>query len=218
MKKQIPQNRTKKAPAYRGRQKDPKKAEAIISAARKLFMEHGFENVSVEAIAAEAEISKVTVYSHFKGKEELFERVLVTMCDEYPLVELQEIDEETDFRQALELHGIRLISIISSREVQDFHQSLNLKSNQFKSIMKMVYHGGPERTWKDLELLLKEGKKYGLHSAPDCKRAADQLLSMWKGMEFVKQEMGVSKGRSKKKMLDDIRGAIDLFMRAWPPQ
>ena len=46
--------------------------EQLIDIGRLLFAEKGFEAVSVEEIAAKAEVSKPVVYEHFGGKEGLY--------------------------------------------------------------------------------------------------------------------------------------------------
>ena len=46
--------------------------EQLISVARGLFAERGFEGTSVEEIAAQAGVSKPVVYEHFGGKEGLY--------------------------------------------------------------------------------------------------------------------------------------------------
>jgi AcrR family transcriptional regulator len=49
---------------------------AISEAAIALFMENGFDNVSVAEVAAAAEVSKMTVFNYFPAKEDLvLERV-----------------------------------------------------------------------------------------------------------------------------------------------
>jgi TetR/AcrR family transcriptional regulator len=46
--------------------------ESVINAASKLFYLKGYESVTVDDIASEAEIGKTTMYSYFKDKESLF--------------------------------------------------------------------------------------------------------------------------------------------------
>lgn len=46
--------------------------EQLIEIARTVFSEKGFDGVSVEEIAARAEVSKPVVYEHFGGKEGLY--------------------------------------------------------------------------------------------------------------------------------------------------
>lgn len=46
--------------------------ETVITIANKLFFLDGYENVTMDDIAREGEISKATLYSYFKDKESLF--------------------------------------------------------------------------------------------------------------------------------------------------
>jgi TetR/AcrR family transcriptional regulator len=55
-------------------------AIAIIRAAGKLFAQQGFEQVSLNAIAAEAGVSKANIFHHFASKEGLYQAVLVSAC------------------------------------------------------------------------------------------------------------------------------------------
>ena len=50
---------------------------AILKAARKLFFDRGFKNVTVDNIAAKAEVSKGSVYLYFKSKEEIYTQILI---------------------------------------------------------------------------------------------------------------------------------------------
>ncbi len=50
----------------------PAKREAVTRAARAVFGRLGYVGTTIDAIAAEAGVSKRTVYNHFDGKEQLF--------------------------------------------------------------------------------------------------------------------------------------------------
>jgi TetR/AcrR family transcriptional repressor of mexJK operon len=60
----------------RGRPRDPERCRRILEAARGHFHAHGLARASVDAIAADAGVSKMTIYSHFASKEGLFEAVV----------------------------------------------------------------------------------------------------------------------------------------------
>ncbi|MGI9155312.1 MAG: TetR/AcrR family transcriptional regulator [Marmoricola sp.] len=56
----------------RGRMTAAERREQLIEIARGAFAERGFDGVSVEEIAARAEVSKPVVYEHFGGKIGLY--------------------------------------------------------------------------------------------------------------------------------------------------
>ncbi|MDO8732354.1 MAG: TetR/AcrR family transcriptional regulator [Actinomycetota bacterium] len=60
------------APRERVRMTGNERREQLIAIARRLFAAKGFESVSVEEIAAKADVSKPVVYEHFGGKEGLY--------------------------------------------------------------------------------------------------------------------------------------------------
>ena len=49
--------------------------KSIVAAAKKLITENGFENVSIEDIAKEAEVSTGSFYTYFKKKEDVVEEL-----------------------------------------------------------------------------------------------------------------------------------------------
>jgi AcrR family transcriptional regulator len=50
--------------------------EQLVEVATRLFAEHGYEGTSIEAVLAEANVSRGSLYHHFASKEALFEAVL----------------------------------------------------------------------------------------------------------------------------------------------
>lgn len=56
--------------------------QRILSAAGELFSRHGFESVSMNAIAERAGVSKANVFHHFRSKNDLYIQVLRGACRE----------------------------------------------------------------------------------------------------------------------------------------
>jgi AcrR family transcriptional regulator len=50
--------------------------QGIVETATRLFAEHGYANVAIEAVLAETGLSRGALYHHFAGKEALFEAVV----------------------------------------------------------------------------------------------------------------------------------------------
>src|ERR1043165_1197803 len=76
-------------PGHEGR---PEKRRAITEAARKVFGHEGYTRASVDTIAAEAGVSKRTIYNHFTDKEHLFLTVALEGADEVTAAIAQTMD------------------------------------------------------------------------------------------------------------------------------
>jgi AcrR family transcriptional regulator len=63
--------------AERRKKEKENRKNAILKAARKLFFEKGFKFVTVDSIAAKAELSKGSIYLYFDSKEEIYVQILV---------------------------------------------------------------------------------------------------------------------------------------------
>ena len=65
----------------------------ILTAARELFMEKGYHDTSMSAIANRAGLGKGTLYWHFDSKDELFKK-MITREGKVVLEELKKLSED----------------------------------------------------------------------------------------------------------------------------
>lgn len=70
------------------------KRDQILTGARRVFLRDGFAAASTDAIAAEAKVSKRTLYVYYPSKEELFAGVMREMTLENPQTRALESIEE----------------------------------------------------------------------------------------------------------------------------
>ncbi|MFF8268639.1 TetR/AcrR family transcriptional regulator [Streptomyces sp. NPDC016562] len=73
------------SPSSRGRPRDPRSHEAIVSAAAELVTEVGYAATSIGAVAARAGVGKDTVYRRWRGKPELVFEAVFTTTDDAPV-------------------------------------------------------------------------------------------------------------------------------------
>ena len=59
------------------------KRDHLVETARRLFYRDGFHNTGIDAILAEAGVAKMTLYKHFKSKDELILAVLRRQDEEF---------------------------------------------------------------------------------------------------------------------------------------
>ena len=85
----------------RRREKEARKL-TILKAARKLFFEKGFKDVTVAHIARKAELSKGAVYLYFHSKEEIYAQILLADLDKFHNTALTALQDGTNATQMLE--------------------------------------------------------------------------------------------------------------------
>lgn len=93
------------APRRKGRPRDASADERILAAAAELILTRGFDNMTVDEVAAKARAGKATVYRRWAGKEDLaFAALEQLYSTELPVPDTGSIrgDLQEGFRQALE--------------------------------------------------------------------------------------------------------------------
>ena len=87
-------------PTRREREKARQKNE-ILEAARNLFSEKEFHNVSMQELADKAEFAVGTLYNFFKNKEALYGALITDMTEQYHATILQALEGEDDTEEKL---------------------------------------------------------------------------------------------------------------------
>jgi AcrR family transcriptional regulator len=78
--------------------KKSNKKEDIMNTAEALFYQHGFHSVGIKRILKQAEVATMTMYYHFKSKEELIAAVLLEREKHYFMLLDSKINKGTDVK------------------------------------------------------------------------------------------------------------------------
>lgn len=160
-----------------------RKREAIVRAARSLFLREGF-GVGMDAIAAEAGVSKVTVYNHFGNKEALFVAVIAGALDE-PLdasssvAALDGLTEADDLREAFLNVARAWVDVVrNDQEMTALRHLVAREIHRFPSLGEAWGQRGPEGHHPAIAGALRELAERGRLSVPDMETAVIQLYSL----------------------------------------
>ncbi len=152
-----------------GRPKSDEKRRAIREAAAGIFLEVGWAGTSMDAVARAAGVSKQTVYSHYKSKEDLF-RACVT--NKLELYELDGSDlADLDLEEALLAYGHRFLTLLNDPDVIRMHRLLISHCTEFPRLVDAFFAAGPEAVYSALARLLSArdtdrfGGELGLNAA-----------------------------------------------------
>ncbi len=201
-----------------GRPKDLEKRAAVIESARRLFLAHGLDAVSVDAIASAAGVSKATVYRHFADKESLFDAVVMAEIDQFRYPPLNPtFPGPAEYREFIRELGVLLIGFLSQPADGDLGRLLMIEAKRHPQHAALFIERGPNTTHRWLAALLATGTDSGYLEITDPSAAADQLLSMWLGMHHVREQFGVVTPRRPEEIAAHVGQCLDMFFRAYAP-
>jgi TetR/AcrR family transcriptional repressor of mexJK operon len=217
MREGVPTGKSKqhKQPAPLGRPKDREKRVAILDAARTHFFEKGFDAVTIEGVAEEAGVSKMTVYNHFGDKQTLFkafvEREVSTLSSLLTQLPLS-LD---DFRNTLITFGMAFLDFITRPEVIQFNRLLISVAPHQPQLVRQFFEAGPATIYAALANLLRQAAFSQELSIPNPERAADQLMAMWQSFDLMKFQLGLEATLPPQRLLDYVEDCVDTMMKAW---
>lgn len=178
----------------------------ILRAARHLFEDRGFDNVSIEEITERADVSKGTFFNHFSSKDSLLAGIV------------EEEVEDILFYAEEELKGVsgavKRIGLVMERLVQDSVPYLKLTGR-----VMFVSVGGDSkyplyRIYELLKALAEEGQKSGeITKRFDAGDIVAAILGSYYGIVLKGYEPGRRPGRDAEFegfmniLLQGIRGA-----------
>lgn len=120
-------------------------SDAIIFAARKLFLKRGYEGVNLDAIAKKASVSRQTLYNNFGSKEAIFRAML---NDHWMRVRAGQEDEQVGAadpahtEEMLRRFAQRMMIFVEGAEQVDFTRLVIAESRRTSWIGKEFYEVG----------------------------------------------------------------------------
>ena len=202
-------------PPRRGRPRDPERLRRIMEAARSHFDGHGFERASVDAISAEAGVSKMTIYSHFASKEGLFEAVIRDRTDRVVggLAGVEALDPAQP-RKALLSVGEQFLTLAREEATLGQFRSVYGAAGTQREACRAFYRQGADRLIGDLAAYLRRADAQGALNIRHPRQAADLFLSMFLGDGHIRGLMmlDMPDAREDRALL---REAVRVFMAAY---
>ena len=172
----------KSAPGQRGRPRDPERLRRILDVARNHFYAHGFERANLDAIASDAGVSKMTVYSHFTSKESLFEAVIGLRTDGViGSSDRAAVTDASNPEATLMKIGIQFLSLIRDPNTLNQFRTLFAAAATQPDACMAFYRQGADRLITELASYLSAAHTAGALCVPKPRQAADMFLAMFMG-------------------------------------
>lgn len=131
--------------------------QTIVKEAKKLFLKHGIQRVTVQEICKVAGVSKMTFYRMFKNKEDVAEKVLLEIFENnlhsYREIMKQDIPFAKRLEQTLEFKQAASVEF-SEEFIKDVY---NLKESKLKTLYEKYQQKITNEFLNDLKAAQKEG-------------------------------------------------------------
>ena len=197
-----------------GRPKDIARREAIIKAARQLFASQPFDQVTMEAVAARASVSKMTIYSHFHDKETLFETIVLATSDQM-IAALSAPEPNGGLRERLIAVGTVVLGVLLGTDICTMAHTLPGALRDNRPLADRFYASGPGRVRAALAAIIAAATERGELTVDDPDLAADDLVSLWEGGMPAKIAFGLAGLSTPEEVGRRAARGTDVFLRAY---
>lgn len=211
----VSRSSTKIKPAVSDAAPQPRKVAQILPAARDLFLDKGFEVVTMDMVSVQAGVSKATLYVYFPSKEDLFaaaiEEETKRINEEIsgPFESLWESEE--DIEVVLRKIARTLVEMFLSERTIALQRAIYGALPRFRDVGQIVFGAGPSDLTERFAKFFATANEKGRLAIPDPMMAAKQFMSLARG-EFDLTGILLLPRPSERIIKQSIEASIELFM------
>ncbi|MCD8568013.1 MAG: TetR/AcrR family transcriptional regulator [Geovibrio sp.] len=187
---------------------------AALEAAAELFLGKGYGSVSMDEIAAKAEISKRTLYNYFPAKDLLFGEVVRFIWSGLNMPELPPA-KGSDIRETLNSFSSKLLAVLRSERFISLLRLVMGESGRFPELTKFYSENGITLILANLAEYFRECTELGMLKTDRPDIASQQYLGMIKESLFWPVLLGVFPMPSKEHDEDVMEKAADLILTVY---
>lgn len=195
----------------RGRPKDSVKREAILSAARELFMANGFVGTSMDNLAAAAGVSKATLYSHFSDKDALYSAIIEGKVKDYRLQDFS-ARLSGDMACDLVLIACDIQDLVFDDDAIRMMRMVVAEAKQQSPFARLFDEAGPHQVFSSIADYFSACKARGEKNLDCPKQEAETFTSLVIGhRRYLSTLMGVEKAPTPAARKHHARQAVSAF-------
>lgn len=204
--------------ASAGRPKDLEKRQRILEVARQLFLQHGYHGSSMDQIAKEAHVTKLTVYNHFQDKANLFSCAIEETCEKLMLGRSFQLQRAEDFVPMLKQICTLSMHIINLPEaIKLEHLLLQLAAEQ-NPLLENFYKASHLKMRAIWEQFFDQAQALGVLQFEQVNEVITLLMSLLFGYRHQEMLLGMNEVPNAEQREQLIQEAITIFLLKYPIQ
>ena len=195
------------------------KRDQILAGARRVFLRNGFAAASTDAIAAEAKVSKRTLYVYYPSKEELFAGIMRELSLENPQIRALESMEEMTPGSEEELRRdlLELANKIVATMMQPGYLALLrttiADTHRFPQLGGLFRATVPERAMRSFAVFIERSRERGVvGSGVDGETAARMFVGPL--LTYAVLDGLLAEGPPRPPAQEKIEEIVALYMKA----
>lgn len=196
-----------------GRPLDAAKRAAIVDSAAHHFFHHGYAATAIEQVASDAGVSKVTIYNQFGDKRALFTAAVECECEKMRGHFSIDAMPQGTIRERMTAIGEAIFAFLFRPEMIQFERRIAAETEAEPTIGIAFLEAGPWRMKEAFGAWLARASEAGELAVADPQLAAEQFVSMCKGMGDLERRFGASVTPAERDRR--IAGAVEVFLAAY---
>ncbi len=188
-----------------------RKRAAILEAAANEFRSRGFDNTSMDVIAAAADVSKRTVYNHFPSKEGLFAAIVDLLMSRCDVVSDHPYTPSETLEQQLTYNARSAMALFASEDFQNLARVVLSRFLQSPHLARTMM-GESKRPETGLTNWLRAAHEAGRLKVENPKQAAKQFVGLLNSIAFWPQIVGSEPPLSKREQDAVVKSAVAMFL------
>ncbi|SFT03348.1 transcriptional regulator, TetR family [Sulfitobacter marinus] len=128
----------------------------ILTAARRLFFERGFSDVSTDLLAREAAVSKATIYRHFENMTDILRRLTELETAGISGTEQPKVETRAELEVALTQFGLRLLNFLNASDTIEFGRVIHEEARKNPDMGQAFFLAAYGKTHETLVRIVQE--------------------------------------------------------------
>lgn len=202
---------------------DPRVARsraAIVDAATRHFLEHGYLAANLDHIARDAGVVKRTIYNNYGGKEQLFREILtgaLGTAERFSREVIAPLAEADDVVTALRATALRLAEAVLGGPIVPLRRLLIGEATRFPDVARDYYDRAPGRVMASIAVALHRFAQRGVLCVDDPKIAAEHFAFLVLGASLDRALFQTDQPPDREVVESRAAAGVEAFLRAYPP-